>query len=474
MRMPSQGALTVITPVQPGHLMDLHTLLTDLGDHIDPVTGVGLVKGQVFMRFRDLTTVHFLRWVILDPARDAEGNPIRPSLAFSTDHDGPLEAHVDELIEKIGPALNRIYSYCCNYTGPRQLKSFLHTHLTPHEAYYNGHPGRSRDQIAGTFNRSEAELRLIIENEIDNLPRDTPTEATINLLRKAVHRHGWRSAVSSGRPPEVKKFSPLLFIAFLILFPLLFLIVGIWALCLNVKDRVEHRREAGLQKKNPRLHPYWSSDPYVSDPSDGRIARITAQEDRRDFVQNQLSHVVNVKPGKFRLCTLRFILASINLLSQTIFVEGKLGNIPTIHFARWVLIDDNRRLLFFSNYDFTLKKYVGDFISLASDGLTSIWTNLTFFPRTRIHVLTALPRAVWIFMFQRYFPNLAKVLLFSGGARYEQEFTRWTRDHQIPTQVWYSAYPQLSVVNVNDNTKIANELFSHLEGERLNEWLRLL
>ena len=38
--------------------------------------------------------------------------------------------------------------------------------------------------------------------------------------------------------------------------------------------------------------------------------------------------------------------------------------------------------------------------------------------------------------------------MLKGGARYEQKFKRYLRRHQLPTQVWYKAYPGLSVADL--------------------------
>jgi hypothetical protein len=257
---------------------------------------------------------------------------------------------------------------------------------------------------------------------------------------------------------------------------LLILFIGLWGTALNLLDQKDRTRERQLLNQQG-LPPDadGSKDPYVSDRSRKRLMIVTDLENRRGLIQNQMTHVVNIKPGWIRLATLRFVLWAVNLLGSLVFVEGKLGNIPTIHFARWVLIDDNRRLLFFSNYDFSWESYLGDFIDLASDGLTGIWCNTTFFPQTRIPAWAIIPRALRLALpVQSQTGNQSAKRLFEQGARREQEFKKWTRDHQVPTQVWYSAYPSLSVVNVNSNTEIARGLFTSHTGAALGTWLRRL
>jgi hypothetical protein len=172
--------------------------------------------------------------------------------------------------------------------------------------------------------------------------------------------------------------------------------------------------------------------------------------EREDFqVQNQLTHVVAVKPGWFRKLLLRTVLRTINLLARYEFNQGDLGGITTIHFARWVLIEDGRRLVFFSNYDGSWESYLGDFVDKAHVGLTSIWSNTEGFPRTK-----------W---------------LIGEGATDEDNFKAWTRSHQIPTPLWYSAYPELTVRNIRQNAKVCAGLVQKPAGEEeLAGWLGCL
>lgn len=166
------------------------------------------------------------------------------------------------------------------------------------------------------------------------------------------------------------------------------------------------------------------------------------------FAQNALSHLVPVKPGFMR----RFILRSAHRYIAALatnhfnFVE-QLGGIPSIHFAKWLLIDGGKRLLFFSNYDGSWESYLGDFVDQAAIGLNLAWSSTDGYPRTRA--------------------------LAFGGANDEKRFKAWGRAHQRPTQVFYSAYPNLSVSNINNNTWLRHGL--HAAGPRdLGAFLRRL
>lgn len=176
------------------------------------------------------------------------------------------------------------------------------------------------------------------------------------------------------------------------------------------------------------------------------VRELVRQEDF--IVQNQLSSITNVKPGWFRRMTLRTVLYVIDLAGRYIYTKGRLGTIPTIHYARWVMVDGGRRLLFFSNFDGSWENYLGDFIDKAASGLTAVWSNTDGFPKTR-----------W---------------LTRDGATDEQRFKAYTRTSQAPTQVWYSAYKRLTVTNINNNSAIRAGLYGNQTPSETEAWLRRL
>jgi hypothetical protein len=143
------------------------------------------------------------------------------------------------------------------------------------------------------------------------------------------------------------------------------------------------------------------------------------------------------------------VLWAIDWLARKRFNQGTLSGIPTIHFARWFILDDEDtpRLVFFSNYGGTWEAYLDAFIDDASFGLTGVWSHTAHFPTTRF--------------------------FFSHGADDGPEFKRWTRAHQVDTEVWYTAYPLLSVKNINQNSAIRRGLHGSMTRDQAQAWLRL-
>jgi hypothetical protein len=183
-----------------------------------------------------------------------------------------------------------------------------------------------------------------------------------------------------------------------------------------------------------------------TDKNYDKIRMLVAMEDK--IVQNQLTHLAEIKKGPFRLMLQRLALWALDNLAIYNFNKGKLGDIGSIHFARWSIIDGGQRLLFFSNFDGSWENYLGDFVDRAAFGLTLAWSSSREFPRTK-----------W---------------LLTKGATNEALFKSWARKYQQPTQVWYSAYKNLTVSNIYRNHHIALGLGKTMSDDEIKAWLKLL
>ncbi|MBR1219349.1 hypothetical protein JQ557_15205 [Bradyrhizobium sp. U87765 SZCCT0131] len=192
--------------------------------------------------------------------------------------------------------------------------------------------------------------------------------------------------------------------------------------------------------------------------ADGLIARAqinarkyTREEGGTNVYQNHLASLTYVKPGVLRRSLVWLALHAVNLLARFWFNRGELGGIPTILSARWVLIDNGRRLLFLDNFGGSWESYLNEFIDLAAvKGLNAIWCN------TFVHAAG-----------QRFgFPPTR--FFFWRGAQAEQPFKAYVRQSQVETLVWYSAFPTLSVVNVNANTSLRQSLSQDLTASEID------
>ena len=132
-------------------------------------------------------------------------------------------------------------------------------------------------------------------------------------------------------------------------------------------------------------------------------------------------------------------------------LAGSLGGITSIHFGRRALIDQGkpaRRLVFMSDYDGSWESYLGEFVDCASKGLSAVWSNTENFPPTKL--------LVW------------------EGASDELKFKAWTRDNQVNTPVYDSAYPQQTLRNMENNLRIVRGAASEPAPPRDPVWVESL
>jgi hypothetical protein len=191
-----------------------------------------------------------------------------------------------------------------------------------------------------------------------------------------------------------------------------------------------------------------TSDPEFC-PRPAANAVLTMQQLEDHDVTNQFTALGPVKPGRFRRWLACVLLMLIDYTCRHIFTRGYLARVQSIHFARWVFLDDKTRVMFASNYDGSHESYMDDFINKVAWGLNLVFSNGFGWPRTD-----------W---------------LIKGGARREQLFKYYQRRHQLPSQVWYKAYPGLTAVDLARNQRIRAGLErADMSDEQALAWLRLL
>src|SRR5438309_1680014 len=91
-----------------------------------------------------------------------------------------------------------------------------------------------------------------------------------------------------------------------------------------------------------RRFPRAGSRRYDTDPS-------AAYQNMNLGRQNHMCTLATVKDSWFRRIMVRLCLGVVNLAASRIYILGALDTMTTIHFARWALFDDNKRVLFLSN-----------------------------------------------------------------------------------------------------------------------------
>lgn len=432
--MTPQSYFTVVATPAGGREAALRALLESMNQ------APGLADpGNAILPFGEFERLHFARFVLLeDPTlADIEAYGLQPLkaptyLAFLGYCDGPGRQMLTDMAQRAGAGLQRIFAHCDGFDPHGDLLAWMLAHDVPVAANYVNWVGRSVLQI-----RQESALQRALSARVDRRPLASGAE--VQAARRGLvdfvdeERRAGRLALTPPEPTPLGWWIAKLFnlvavpLVGLIALPALIVLLPWFAYLLRKREK---------------------SDPVICPRPDARALRELQELEDRD-VSNQYTAIGSVKPGLFRRWLLVVLLVLVNFACRHIFTRGHLARVQTIHFARWVFLDDKARVMFVSNYDSGHQAYMDDFINKVGWGLNLLFSNGIGWPRTR-----------WLIL---------------GGARIEQDFKRFQRRHQIPTQVWYKAYPGLALVDLKRNQRIREGL----ERKRMNDaealaWLRLL
>jgi hypothetical protein len=403
-----QHALTIVAPVRPSARSGLSARLD-------------AVESDVQDALVSVKSLHFARFVLID---GPDGHHSR--LAFESNHDGDIDAHVAALAVALAPFEELLFGSWEGYsTG--DLAGFVAKNALPASTYYLGHPGLSVAQI---LNDRDVRLQLealLDEDEADlGLDGKTAVDVRRSLLDRLAGAGLVTGAIDRGLPAQ--PLSTVVFYALVLFVVVPAAVVAIpLAMLAELRERRTEAPRDLVAEDDPKLDP------------------INRREDA--ITQNGLTHHVPMRPGVVRSRMLRIALWFLENARQKIAYQGTLGGISSIHFARWVLLDDDT-VLFFSNYDGSWEAYLGDFVDKAHFYLTAVWSNTKWFPDTR-------------------------ALIF-GGASKESSFKRWTRTFQIENRIWYSAYKNLTVSDVLRNALVREGATGDMTEREARAWLARL
>lgn len=402
----NQNALTLITVIRDEQSGPLTTLLKDRKEALNTA-------------LKSIGTVHYARFVIID-GTTINNELLPPQLVLSSNFDGEIDAHIQDLAKHLADLLDQIYAHTLNY-NPADRAGFLRSIRIKEAAFYIGAPGRTVKDIA-----NEKALHYEIANLLQkgNWSGKTAQEIHQAIQQQVFADKQFEWAKEKIETPGIRWLGLILFgLVLLALLP----VIIIWAVYMQI---FHERFDKPLGLTPNQL-------------DDNHLNKMQVDE---DFVfQNQFSQIIDMKPGKARLITVNALYLFAKMLIKLVFVHGKLMGIPTIHFARWVQVNNKKRMLFFSNFDGSWTQYLGDFIDKSGWGLTGIFGNTKNFPRAFLLVLK--------------------------GAYNQRQFLAWARYTQIQTQFWYADDTTQSIKNVNNNTIIRNELSSSLSEKKAKLFL---
>ena len=395
----------ILAPLRPGSadaaraLIGSMTLAPGLANPADPRLPLGQFEA-----------LHVARILVLDDptladraAYPADGFAPPVSLAVMGFCDGAAEDFLQLFATQAAAGLRALFAHCEGFDDGADLLRWMLAHRVKPSIHYVNWVGRTVRQV-----REEAALHAALAEALTVQP---PGEARIveNALHDAVDGRvpltpeaptpfGWRIR-------SILHFLALPVALLVLTIPLL---LALPFLIIALRSR---------ETRDPVIVPRASPE---------RIALLSAYEDHD--LTNPFSAIGSLKPGRFRLWLTLAILWAVDWTAKHIFTRGRLARVGTIHFARWSMIDGGKRLFFASNYDGSLESYMDDFINKVAFGLNLVFSNGIGYPRTD-----------WLVI---------------GGARREQDFKSFLRHHQMPTDLWYKAYPGLSTYNLARNSRI--------------------
>jgi len=452
-----QSAFTILTSVVPGQTEGLKRLLSEIGAD---------VAGNRHLRFGDFEDLHYAAFVVVDVDKD------NPWLIFEGNIDGRADEFLARLLRTDADAVDAIYGHCAGYPpagagDSGSALAYLKANDIGADTFYVNRPGRTVTEI-----RREQQLRDHIERFIDEQGEEPFRHISPDAVRQLIGAslpeslHWARTPASTPFLVKHSMDAKSVF-ALLLALPALTLLRLVKA----AFGKAATRRQAGVAKValvcvvgvGARAVQQLRGEEQGDERADSRRVRdwqvayadLAANEERLGHAedrqgQNHMVSLTTVKPGWFRLAVLRVVLWALNIVARVTANKGTLGGITSIHFARWVITPD-RRLLFLSNFDGSWESYLNDFIDRGAIGLTAVWSNTdnqVGFPATR-----------W---------------LVRGGARNADRFKAFARSSMVPTNVWYSAYPDIAASNVGNNMQIRDGLFAPPDPSSTEAWLRRL
>lgn len=434
--MTPQTTFMITAEVREGKLAPLQALLATMNS----APGFANPRNALlpFWQFRRL---HVARFTILtantnDDIRSHGLEPAdwRPRLCFTGDIDGDESTFLAELVIRAGPGLRDIFSHCKGFTRETtDLLGWLYSHNQKPDANYVNWRGRTVEQTG-----EEAALGAALAGEVRRISGAGKPLNNRQIWRRL--KCYTRAEIDAGRlrltaaaPTPASALAGKLL--HLVAVPVVLLCLSP-ALLLAAPFYLRELR--ALERGDPEN---------TQRPEPAHLESLAGQEDID--VTNHFNVFGQVKPGRLRLFTIKAALLLLDYSARHIYTKGYLTRIQTIHFARWVLLDDNRRVYFASNYDGSADSYMDDFINKVAWGLNLVFSNGIGYPRTD-----------W---------------LLKGGAKYEEKYKKTLRRNQLPSESWYKAYPGLTAVDMARNHRIRQVLESDNPGDReLDKWLALL
>jgi len=292
-------ALTVLAEIAPG---PFPRALLD--DRLAQIT-CDLDHNTVF-RPGELPDTHFMRFVIIDDPR----GELPSLLAWETNHDGRAPDYL-AAVARAAPKIEAVFACCVDYpeNGVADVDgwvAWMLAHSYRAGAFYTAYRGVPRTEVVNDRRVHDA-IRHVLDHEDRTVLCNLPRHEIQRRIREQVAAQAPELDLSPQGDEEVRWLVGKLLAALgvLALLPIILVLALPWYLML--------RRKESTDISSAYTRPV-DVDPAIRDGED-------------HLAQNQLTHLVDIKPGRFRLATLWLVLKAIDVAARVYSVRGDLGGI---------------------------------------------------------------------------------------------------------------------------------------------------
>ena len=402
--------------------------------------------------------LHALRILVVPPETDG---PIR--LIINSVSDDDYLIHLQRVATILAPHLAEVLPK--SLATPEKMAATFQDHRLYGNTLYLASQGVSLRQI-----REEARLREVlrewvkkarVSGELDTMP---PEEARLAMKQYVLALDDPTCARVPAAEPRGVLRRRVDFVATFLGFPLIGVLgKDIWLAVQSVANPV--RRScwtvamfvwylyagvfSAVALLGVRLMEFLEPDVLAPPAPEDKIDRLEVIEDSR--TKNELTIWFPVKPGFMGRLLMKTVLAGAEHGCRHLWTRGKLAGAQNIHFARLLVADGGRRMLFMSDYEGSFDAYIKHFVGVGGHPRAVIPIS------SRIH---GCPKTRWLYLPQ-------DVVSFRRGWR------QMARSYQVQASVRYVAYQSLSANDILNNSVIRDRLFAqNLSPAELEDWMR--
>lgn len=408
------NAVTVIVPIKAGEEAHCRAVL----EQINQVDGV-----RIDFARNNLT--HFARYGMI---ADVESGRGRQRLLFSAIHDGSRDAFLRDMRDSTSD-IDAIWSYCEGYPGKSGFVEFLKQNDNRTNLHLKGYRYETvgdiqkyialREELTAKFDVPLAQHEAVL----NSLPHQFPLIAWF--------RKGWRLlstllrnlAITISLIPEMIG---------LLRYGLLVFRAGLIMLRPIALDR--EYSDAPLDRSGP-CEQFAPGDEVAPCKEVDSLPPFRAGQ----TLQNQVNLITVSLPEAIQ--QKYAILDMLGWFIKIPFVNRN-QTIPTIHYGRWLMIDEGRRMLFMSEYDGSALAYIADFVNRLPNELDGLWGESYGWRR--------------------------------GATLDPEAFLDGILCHNTPSIYHYSAYPLTTVVSIGQARDLYHAYHENINAETAKRWLRYL